>query len=374
MIYLDCAASNPIRENIVAQMSNAFLNDFANPHAAHRFGKECGKKIQKVRDSILNFFDLKNSHQLMFTGSASEANNFIIKQYLKTSGSILYCRGDHPSVYQVIDSIYPEERRAQFSLNQQGLLDQKNFEEKLNEIYPLDLVCLTWVNNQIGTELDLDYAIQTIKKFHPKAWIHVDGVQAIGKSDQHYSILKKIDSLTISAHKIRGPKGIGAVLFRDNSLFEPLVYGGGQEFKLRSGTLSYPLILGFGMAIEQISSVQELSINKNELIQKIKDISDRFEFPFYNGCSPIVAGFFHGVSSDILMRHLETKDIFISSSSACSSKIKGKSDLLELIGFDQSIHKFFFRLSYNEDFKKEDMALFIEKLNDVYNELKFLLK
>ena len=376
MIYFDYAASAPIRENTLKVLEISFKEDFSNPSAIHKLGKALKKKIQKSRKSILSNLNADVQYDLMFTSSATEANNTVILGFdLQEKSNILMSLADHPSIKEPI-KLLKNVLVKKIDHCKSGGIDQFDLLKKIdNETI---LLALSWINNQSGKVYPIKELVSKIKKINPFIHIHIDAVQALGKIpiDLHDSL---IDSLSISAHKIGGPKGIAALIFNKKAKISPLMYGGGQENGFRSSTEPTSLILGFESAFNE--SLKEIYSNKlkklkektiNLIKQEIPEIS--FPFECEDNSDHILNLLIPNLSSDIIVRFMEMKDIYISTTSACSSKIKGKNEVFDTLGLSELNHKNIIRLSFGYKNDLLEVDEFVKCLNNCYKEISNLVR
>jgi cysteine desulfurase len=377
MLYLDYAATAPVRAAALKVLIDKFTNDFANPSSAHKLGKKINKEIEVIREGFIKSLKA-DKYNFIFTSSATESNNMIIKglEYIQ-GDSVFLCFGDHPSILAPSKTL--EKRGVELKpipMDSNGAVDLEKLVGSLNE--SVKLINLTHVNNLSGNYLDVVTAAKKIKAKFPSVFIHVDSVQGFGKFPLDLSG-GEIDSITVSAHKIGGPKGISGLYLLKNTKVSPLLDGGGQEFGLRSGTLAGPLMFSFYEAFKDISNNLEEHLEhvrslytqiKTTLGEKIPGIL----FPFPNGGPYILTMVIPGIPSDVLVRHLEMADIFVASSSACSSKIKGFNPTFEALGIEEKYHKNVIRVSFNETIKSEEVDVFIKNILEILNDLTFLKK
>lgn len=366
MYYFDHAASTKLYPEVVEILSHSFALDYPNPAAKHRAGKECAKKIEQARTTILRGLGLagEGEYEIIFTSSATEANNQIIRSVEK---GIIYISGDHPSVTKVIDA------GAGF----------KRVEDAIEAIDDNSkLLCLSLVNSQSGQILDVEYFANEAKKRNPNILVHVDATQGLGKVP--LSLVKSaVDFVSFGAHKMGGPRGIGGLIFRSKlaDSLKRYLRGGGHEKGLRASTPATSLILAMAKACEiAFDDLEEKLQETAQLKEMIKDslaqLHKNISYPFeeLNTSAYILCVLFEGIASDVLMRHLEAKDIMISSSTACSAKIKGKNPLFEGLGIDEKFHKNILRISLGKSTAEAEVKALISGFKEVIDEVGFLIK
>lgn len=375
MIYLDHAASTPVLPEALKLLSDSYAQDFANPSAAHRLGRDLGKKLASARENLKALLGSSSQDQLIFCSSATEANNLIVKGLNLRDGAVLCSEADHPSLIGPVHALGAD--IVSLPLDS-GRITVEKIEPLLTE--KVRLVLLSHVNNHSGNIQDIKKISSLIKEKSPRVHIHVDGSQSFTKFPID---LKKwpIDSLALSSHKMGGPRGIAALWLKKGVNLKPFFVGGGQEMNLRPSTEALPLILSFLEASHLALKVSEENLKKvvelsSLLTQQLKERLPGLQFPFETvERSPYITTIIiPGISSDILLRLLEEKDIFVSSSSACSSKIKGHSSVFEALGIPNQFHKNVLRLSIASMTSREEIETFVSSFTAILDELKFLKK
>lgn len=375
MIYLDHAASTPVKEKAREVLLESLVEDFANPSSAHKLGKSAMKKVDKARVKLLKILGAHKEDQLIFVSSATEANNMLIKGLGLTSvDRAHYSLGDHPSTVNPTSALNCE--KVEIPLLADGDIERDAFLSKLNE--NSKLVIFTHVNNQSGNIYPVEILASEIKKLFPDIHVHVDGVQGFTKLP--ISLKGSIDSYSISGHKLGAPKGVAALYMKSSVTISPLLHGGGHELGLRSSTVNTPLILSLLEAIEINMSKREsefkrlLELNNFLRTSLLKSGLD-LEFPFpLEKTSPYILSFIcKGISSDIILRHLEMKKIFVASSSACSSRAKGFNAGFAAMKIDESLHKFVLRVSFNDETTKSELEEFSKQFIETITDIKRIL-
>lgn len=378
MLYLDYAATYPVLPGVKDVLVEAITNDFANSSSAHKLGKGVAKKVDIARSTVLSSLGLnskKFKDKIVFTASATESNNIMINGLnVRTGEKAFVCEADHPSVTAPVHNL--KDRGVEvvrIPVLNNGTIDTESFINLIDE--KAKLVVLSHVNNQTGIINDIETIALKIKNKFPRVYIHLDAAQSFGK---YFIDLNKIkvDSIAISGHKIGAPKGIACLYIKDKVTVRPIMLGGGQEFGIRPSTVAVPLIMAFEKAVSEWSDrkdkdytyVKDLNKQVRDGLEKIPTI----RLPYnHENCSPYILTFIlPGISSDIFLRHLEQKDIYISSSSACSSRVKGDNSVFTALGIPKNEHKFVLRVSFSSDISLENAEFFIESMTETYNELK----
>ena len=379
MIYLDYAASTPLRKRALHVLEKSLKEDFANPSSAHKLGTCLYERIEMYRKEILKYLEGHVNDRMVFTSSATESNNMVFFGLNLTSGDkIMFSRADHASITAPADLLKNRGiQQVEIKLKADGSIDEEKFWTSLDS--DVKLIVFSYVNNQCGTITDFCKLSTEIKKKWSTVHIHIDAAQGFGKLP--FSLKEaRIDSLSISSHKIGGPKGIAGLYLKSNINLTPLMYGGGQENHFRPSTQAAPLIFGFYEAIREsfetiqtsLDHVQEINKSiRDNLNQKLSEI----RFPYDKVSSPYILTFIlPHISSDIILRHLETQNIIVSSTSACSSRVKGKNPVFDALHIPPPLHKFVLRVSFSHETLKEDVEFFCSASTQIYNDLKQLMK
>lgn len=379
MIYLDHAASSPISERVLNVLCESQRVDFANPSSSHKIGRKLSERIEFCRRSILEITKGTGAFDFIFTSSATESNNTIIRGLrLKDGDKILLSAADHPSV------INPAENLKRYGcsvdllpLGSGGIIHMDELSTR--DISKVKLVIVTYVNNQSGIVNNINSISKKIKSISPDIHIHVDAVQGFGKLPVSLNDWN-VDSVSVSSHKIGGPKGIAGLFLRKEVSPEPLMFGGGQESGMRSSTIAAPLVFGFFEAIKNVMEDQDSDLKssyilsrklRSEIMKKI----DKVIFPFAeSNSSPYIQTFIlPGIPADMIVRHLEEKEIYISTSSACTSKLKKRNDSFSAMLIAEKYHGSVLRVSFSRSTTERDIDIFIDKLFEIYLDLKNII-
>ncbi len=374
--YLDNAATTKVYKNVADIVEKVLVEDFANPSSLYNKGLDAEKYIRNTKEIIAGNLKVEDK-EIIFTSGGTESNNLALIGVAfanKRAGNhIITSNIEHPSVSNVMEFL--EEQGFEISyipVDKYGriLIDELEKEVKAGTI----LVSIMYVNNEIGSVQDLSLISKTIKEKNPNVLLHTDAIQAFGK----YKIYPKregIDLLSISGHKIHGPKGIGALYVGDKVKIKPLLFGGGQEDGRRSGTENVPGIAGLGQAINDIYENHEEKINslyqlKQRLIDGINKINTNLGDIYVNGIEDdikktapnIVSVSFKGVRSEVLLHALEERNVYVSSGSACSSNRPDVSGTLKAIGINQDLIHATVRFSFSFYTKPEEIDYALKEI------------
>lgn len=371
-VYLDNSATTKPYEEVVEAMINSLTKDFYNPSAAYKKGSDIEKKIKIVRENIANTLKA-NENQIVFTSGGTESNNSIIKSVAyknkKRRNHIITSKIEHPSVLNVVKCLEEDGFDVTYlNVDENGIVDLEQLKDVLNK--KTCLVSIMYVNNEIGSIQPINEISKIIKEKYnneEKPYFHVDSVQAYGKFNVNIKNLD-VDFLSVSAHKIHGPKGIGFMYIKEVNKFKPLLEGGGQERNLRSGTENIPGIYGLGKAVEVLFKHIDYKINNiievkkylyNSLLEEIGNI--KLNSNLDSGVCHILNITFEGVKGEVLLHFLEQDGICVSTGSACSSKKKG-SHVLRAIGLNANDVDSAIRFSLNEFNTTEEIDYVVAKL------------
>lgn len=362
MLYFDHAASQSPPLEVVDYYRNQLFEHFANPSSSHRLGKELMQRLEMIRQDILKWVKADKSDLVIFTSSATESNNLVIKGLRKKIETAFITKTDHPSVVKPVES--KAEKTLYFSHDSNGHISEVEYQRALVES---DLVALSLVNNTTG----LINQFNNLNSISKKAHLHWDLSQSFGKLDFDFKGMNA-DSITISGHKFGAPKGIGILVLKHGTEIDPLLIGGGHEGGLRSSSINYPLIAATHFRLKQLMETNNYDLQntlkqKLHLQQELLKINSNIEFPFAESqTSPFICCLKLPVpSSDIVMRALEEKGVIVSTSAACSSKNKNFSPVFDALRFPEVTHRQMMRISFSHETTLEDL----NKMLDVFREV-----
>ncbi|MBR6779101.1 MAG: aminotransferase class V-fold PLP-dependent enzyme [Clostridia bacterium] len=347
MLNFDNASTTKISKSSLDAYVKA-SEDFFNPSSLYAQAAKVKQDIEQTRDFFKKQFKAKQGSTFIFTGSASESNNAVLNSCItRKDKKYIIGAGEHSSIHntaikykeQGYNIVFlPLKANGGADINAlSGLLDQS-----------VAFVSIIHVSNETGAINDIKQIANIVKEYNPNIIVHSDGVQAVGKIDIN---LKEIgvDYYTVSAHKINGPKGIGALYIANPNKFKPFIIGGGQEMNLRAGTENTPAINAFKVALQEIKPY-DYSKHKQVLLQNI-DVD--YYLVSDNECvDNIISVCFKGVRGETIEHILEQKGYIIGTGSACNSKA-GKNRVLSQIVKNEYIDGAI-RISFDKDIKIED--------------------
>lgn len=376
--YLDNAATTRAAKEVADTVSYVMLNDYGNPSSKHMKGVEAEKYIKNATEIIAKSLKCQEK-EIVYTSGGTESNNMAIigaAMANKRKGNhVIVSSVEHSSVKEPF--IFLEQQGFKVTylpVDSSGRVKLDALKEALNE--ETILVSVMMVNNEIGTIEPVEEIGKIIKEYNDNILFHVDAIQAYGKMKIIPKKLR-IDILTVSGHKIHGPKGTGFIYIREKTKLKPIILGGGQQKGMRSGTENVPGIAGLGKAVELIygSEFDNRQHDMYELrkwfvseVQKIEDVtvngSQEFSAPH------VVSVSFRGVKAEVLLHALEDKGIYVSSGSACSSNHPGLSSTLAAIGLDSQLMDSTIRFSFCFDTTKDELEYTVEELKKLLPVLK----
>ena len=374
MIYLDNAATTKPSANAINEANIFNAKAYFNPSALYQGGIDNNKELKSSRQAILSCLGISNNNfEVIFTSCGSESDN-LATFCVKKRGVFVTSKGEHSAIYKSFLELKQRNLSVEFiDLNPDGSVNtEKLFDYVKNN--KVDFVSIVHVNNETGAINDINYIANTLKAINPSIIFHSDGVQAFGKLD--FTLSKSVDLYSVSAHKINGLKGVGALIKRKNLNISPLIFGGGQEGGIRSGTENI-----FGIKVfEYVSLDHYKNIQSNfEYVLSLKDYfinnidKDIFTIISSPNSSPYILSISaKGLKGEVIMHSLEQFDIIVGNGSACSSK-SPYSRILSACGFKKDILEGVIRISFSPENTMEEIIYSVKQLNFVANKLKGIM-
>ncbi|RKD32727.1 cysteine desulfurase family protein [Thermohalobacter berrensis] len=378
-VYLDNGATTRPRDEVIEEMNIMLKEIYGNPSSLHRMGLEAEKKVEKSREIISNFLSVRPD-EIFFTSGGTESNNIaiqgIVNRYSRRGKHIITTKIEHSSVLNIFK--YYEEKGFKVTyldVDEKGLVDLEQLEESINN--DTILISIMLVNNELGTVQPIEDIKKIINRKNKDVKLHVDGIQAFGKIKFNLKQLG-IDTFSFSGHKIHGPKGIGGLYIKKDLKLSPIIFGGNQERGIRSGTENVPGIVGLGKAVELINKnfdeeIKKILNLKKHFIDKIKKNIDNIKINSFideHSAPHIVNISFVGVRGEVLLHYLEEDGIYVSTGSACSSKNKGKSHVLQAIGLKHDEIDGTVRFSFAYSNNVEEIDYVVDRLQKHVKEIR----
>ena len=379
MIYLDNSATTPLSPAVKESMTNA-MEVFGNPSSLHALGLAAEKIVTASRDAIFSALNIRNkaAYQLYFTSSGSEANNQVLFGAAKAKNfrftpRIITTDSEHPSVLEPLSVLKNSGVEVVKLSTKGGKISLDEVREAVNE--RTILISIMAVNNETGAIYDLKSVFALAKRLNPQIITHTDCVQGFMKIPfSPESVMA--DAVSLSAHKIHGPKGVGALLLAKSLItakrITPLIYGGGQEGGMRSGTENVIGIAGFGAAAKEsaakLSEFRENALALREaflaaLPQEVKVNTPEAFAPH------IISITLPRLRSETLLHRLSAEGIFVSSGSACASNKKGSNYVLPAFGLSADDADSTLRISLAHNTTQNDLLFTAERIAAAMNEL-----
>ncbi len=371
--YFDNSATTRVLDSVKDIVVKTMTEDYANPAAKHRRGMEAEQYIRMARTEIARTLRVSEK-EILFTSGGSESNNLaLIGGALanQRAGKHIISTGiEHPSVYRPLE--YLEELGFEITflpVDRNGHISLEELQKSLCE--DTILVSVMYVNNEVGAVEPVEEISRIIRKKNSATLFHVDAIQAYGK----YIIRPQkqgIDLLSVSGHKIHGPKGVGFLYIRDGVKIKPMIYGGGQQRDMRSGTENVPGVAGLGVAAREMyrdheAKIARLTDLKDYMIDRVSELEGvTVNSKKGEGSAPqIVSVSFEGVRSEVLLHALEERGIYVSSGSACSAHHPGISGTLKGIGVAQKLLDATIRFSFGIFNTKEEIDYCMDVLKEL---------
>lgn len=384
--YLDNAATTRVFDSVRDIMVNALSVDYGNPSSKHRKGMEAEQNLKEATSIIAKSLKVEPK-EIIFTSGGTESNNMaLIGTALanqRAGKHIITTRFEHPSVHNPL--IFLEEQGFRVSYVSVDSLGHINMKELLDEICDETiLISVMYVNNEIGAVQDIADISKQIKAKKSDVLLHVDAIQAFGK----YKIYPKrmgIDLMSISGHKIHGPKGSGVLFVKDRVKIKPIIFGGEQQKGMRSGTENVPAYVGLAQAIQEIydhheEKIEHLYAIKQHMIKELRQLPEvtvngiNEEMELRETAPHIISASFAGVRSEVLLHALEDRGIYVSSGSACSSNHPGLSGTLVAIGVSKELLDSTIRFSFSVNTTMEEIDYTISILKELLPKLRLFTR
>lgn len=367
--YFDNAATTAVFPEVKDLMVRLLEADYGNPSSLHMKGVEAENYIKTARQQIAAEIKCQDK-EIVFTSGGTESNNLAIigaaLAHRRSGRHIITSNIEHASVSATMDFLQKEGFEVtQIGVDANGFLNLGMLKDALRE--DTILVSTMYVNNEIGTIEPIEQISKIIKAYNPSILYHVDAIQAFGKL--RFSPKKLgVDLMSFSGHKIHGPKGSGALYIRDKVLLRPIIYGGGQQKEMRSGTENVPAIAGMGLATKLMYENHDAKMDKMRILkQAFIDKVTAFDGVYSNsGEAPHIASIsFTGVRSEVMLHALEEREIYVSAGSACSSNKPHISNVLQAIGLPKERLESTLRFSFCENNTMEQVDYAIEVIGQL---------
>ena len=371
--YFDNSATTPVYPEVRDLVVKLMEQDYGNPSSLHQKGVDAARYVSDARDKIARLLKVQ-AKEIVFTSGGTESNNMALiggaLANRRAGNKIITTAVEHASVGSPLTFL--EDMGfdvVRIPTGSDGVVDVDRLVDEVDD--DTIIVSVMYVNNEIGAVMPVEDIARRIKEKNPNVLFHVDAIQAFGK----YVIYPKrmgIDMMSISSHKFHGPKGVGFLYIDEKVKIRPLIYGGGQQKGMRSGTENVPGVAGLGVAAaemyrnhqEKLDHLYELKEHMMKRVAEIDGVVINSQ-PGRESAPQIVSVSFEGVRSEVLLHALEDRGIYVSSGSACSSNHPGVSGTLKGIGVKQELLDSTLRFSFGMFNKKEEIDYAIEVLKEL---------
>jgi cysteine desulfurase len=375
MIYFDNSATTKPYKEVIDSFVKVSSDFFANPSSLHKLGGQAEGLINQARNQMAQLLNIK-PREIYFTSGGTESNNLAIKgsamMYKKRGNHIISTAIEHPSIRESLEQLKAQGFEITYlSVDSDGRINIDDLIKSIRE--ETILVSMIHVNNEVGSIQPIKEVGALLKKY-PKVLFHVDHVQGVTKVPLDFHECG-IDLCSISAHKFHGLKGNGLLFIREGIRISPLITGGNQEWTLRSGTENVAGIIAMAKALrlsllKMENSLQKVDNIKRYLFEELKKENDIIIHTPSEYSAPHILNFsIKGFRSEVVVHALEESNIYVSTTSACSSKIKTVSHTLLAMGIEEEIAKSAIRLSLSFENTEEEAKIVIKAIQQTIQKL-----
>ncbi len=372
-VYLDNSATTRSFDEVVALMNRIMCEDYGNPSSLHRKGVQAENHVRYAKSVIAGNLKV-NEKEIFFTSGGTEADNLAIigaaRAACRSGRHLITTQIEHPAVLQTMKYLESEDFRVTYlPVDEKGCIRLEDLERAITG--ETILVSIMHTNNEVGSLQPIAQAGALIKKMNPRILFHVDAVQGYGKFKIHPKKLK-IDMMSVSGHKIHGPKGVGFLYVDEKVKIKPILFGGGQQSGIRSGTENVPGIAGMAKAVELIyndldGEVEKLYHLKKAFVEGLQKLDGIVVNGWADeqGAPHIVSVSVSGVRSEVLLHALEDKGIYVSAGSACSAKKPQPSATLQAMGVKKELLESTIRFSFSVFTTMEEIQYTLQAMYDI---------
>lgn len=370
-VYLDNSATTRAYDCVGDLVRRVMCQDYGNPSSMHAKGVQAEHYIKETKEILAKLLKVKDK-EIVFTSGGTESDNLALigaaRANRRRGNHLITSSIEHPAILNTMRYLEEEEdfRVTFLPVDRYGRVKLEDLQEALCP--ETILVSIMYVNNEVGSVQPIRQAADMVKAYNKDILFHVDAVQGFGKY-RIYPKKEKIDMLTLSGHKIHGPKGTGALYIGEQVKIKPIVFGGEQQKNIRSGTENVPGIAGLGLAAKTIydgleEKVDRMRALKARFIDGVQKLDDITIHGLYDETSAphIISVGFAGVRSEVLLHALEEKGIYVSSGSACASNHPAISGVLKGIGAQKEYLDATLRFSMSEFTTEEEIDYTLETL------------
>ena len=372
-VYFDNSATTRVFDSVRDIMVQSMMADYGNTSSKHMKGVEAENYIKTAREEIAKSLKVKEK-EIIFTSGGTESNNMALigtAMANKRAGNHLITTGiEHASIYNTMSFLEEQGFRVTYlPVDQNGHVSLDALREALCD--ETILVSIMYVNNEMGAVEPIEEIVKVLKEKKSKAYFHVDAIQGFGKYVIHPKKLG-IQLMSVSAHKIHGPKGVGFLYVDEKVKIKPIIFGGGQQKNMRSGTENVPGCAGMGMAVKEMyknhaEKIEHLYALKDRMVKGLQEIEGVTVHGLTgrDSAPQIVSAGFEGTRAEVLLHALEDRGIYVSSGSACSSNHPGVSGTLKGIGVKDSLLDATLRFSFGVYNTEDEVDYCLEQLREL---------
>ncbi len=376
-VYLDNAATTYVSSEVLAEMLPCFNTVYGNANSLHGFGREAANIVDRARDRVARAINANKSNEIYFTSGGSEADNWAIKgiahAYANKGKHIITSAIEHHAVLDACKQLESEGFEVTYlPVDKYGLVNIADLIHAIKKT--TTLISIMAVNNEVGTIQNIKAIAKTAHEYG--VIFHTDGVQAIGALRIDVQDME-IDAMSMSAHKIYGPKGVGALYLKNGIRIENLISGGSQERNKRGGTTNVPAVAGFGKAIE--IAVRDLSMNQQKLkairTYFVDKVTERIPYIQINGhphqkIQGTVNISFEMIEGESILMLLDLEGVAVSTGSACTSQVLEPSHVLKAMKVSDELAQGSIRFSFGKNITKSDVDYVVDVLEKAVNQLR----
>ena len=381
-VYLDNSATTRCFDEVAQLMHKIMCEDYGNPSSMHHKGVEAEQYLRYATETLAKILKV-NEKEILFTSGGTESDNIALigtaMANHRRGRHLITTAIEHPAVSKTMAYLENQGFRVTYlPVDREGRISLRDLERAIRP--DTILVSIMHTNNEIGSVQPIEEAGALIERMNPNTLFHVDAVQGFGKF-RIYPAKMHVDMLSVSGHKIHGPKGVGFLYIRDGAKVSPIIYGGGQQKGMRSGTENVPGIAGLAKAAEIVYA------NLDEDMDRMYELRDMFirgvsdiDHVRVNGCpdregaAHIVSLSIRGVRSEVLLHALEERGIYVSAGSACAAKKPQPSATLKAIGVEKDLLDSTIRFSISVFTTEEEIQYTIQALSEVIPMLRKYIK
>lgn len=379
--YLDNSATTRPFDEVVDYMAFVMKDVYGNPSSMHMAGVNAEAEVKKAKETFASLLKV-NEKEIFFTSGGTESDNLALvgcaMANRRAGMHLITSKVEHPAILETMKYLENQGFTVTYlDVDPDGRVNPQTLKNALTD--ETILVSIMQVNNEIGALNDIETLAKTVKDYNPSILFHVDAVQSFGKV-KIYPKRMKIDLLSVSGHKIHGPKGMGVLYINEKVKITPIVYGGGQQKGIRSGTENVPGIAGIALAAKliyddfdnHIDNLYSLKEYFTEGLKKLDGVSvNGIPAEGIRSSAPhVISASFSGVRAEVLLHALEAKGIYVSSGSACATNKPATSATLIAIGLDKSLLDSTLRFSLSVFTTREELSYTLEVLEEELSKLR----